>query len=329
MKPLALGIGSAVAGAAIAAALIYALPALTPGSGAETDNAAAAEAPPAEEGVVQLAPSAMAHAAIRVVTLEPARIGVQRSGFARALDVSTLSAIDAEIRSARAALAASEADYTRQRALAAEDQSAATRAVETARAQAQADRARLTAAVQRIGLEFGPGLAGFAGAPLSELVRAIAAGDASLIRVDFTDGPAARGARVRIGDRDTTSATVTLLGAAAATDPRLQTAGSLAIVRGPLARLLGAGRVLPASVAASGTEAGILVPREAILRFQGGLWVYHVVPGGFARAELIDARPEANGWFVKSGVAPGEKVAAGGIGVLLSLERGGTAAEDE
>jgi hypothetical protein len=51
--------------------------------------------------------------------------------------------------------------------------------------------------------------------------------------------------------------------------------------------------------------------------------------GGFARVELLDARPQADGWFARSGVKPGDHVAADGIGVLLSIERGGTAAEDE
>lgn len=330
MKPVFISIGSALGGAAIAAALIYGLPALSPTDSDDRANTADAAAQiPTEDGVVRLDKAAIARAGIRLVKLAPAHGGIQRSGFARALDTSALSAIDGEIMSAQAALAASQADYARQRALAAEDQSAATRAVEMARAQAAADQARLTAAVHRVGLEFGPGLGGFAGPRLSQLIRAIAAGEASLVRIDFTDGPVPRGAQVRISDAGS-AATVTLLGAASATDARLQTAGSLAIVRGPLARMLGAGRVLPATMAApSASEAGTLVPRDAILRFQGGLWIYRVTPGGFHRAELMNASPAADGWFVSSGVTAGETVATGGIGVLLAIERGGTASEDK
>lgn len=330
MKPALVGVGSALLGAAAAAALIYAIPAIAPVDGDDAATQDAAAAMPSEEGVVTLDKAAIDHAGIRTVTVAPARIAEQRSGFARALDVGALSAIESEIESAEAALAASQADYARQRSLAAEDQSAATRAVETARAQAAADQARVTAAIRRVGLEFGPGLAGFSEPALRDLVRAIAGGQASLVRVDFTDGPAPRGAAVRISD-GTASATVTLLGAAAATDPKLQTAGSLAIVRGPLARLLGAGRVFTATMAsATGVESGALVPRDAILRFQGGLWIYRQLSrGGFVRAELTGTRPEGAGWFARGGVKPGERIAAGGIGVLLSIERGGTATEDE
>lgn len=330
MKPASLGLVSFIGGAAMAAALIYGISAFSPSDGddAAADSNSAAQTS-AEDGVVALDKAAIAHAGIRFIQLTSARAALQRNGFARALDTSTLAAIDSEITSARAALTASQADYARQRTLASEDQSAATRAVEAARAQAVADQARLTAAEHRVGLEYGPGLANLSDAALNQLVRAIAAGEASLVRIDFTDGPAARGAQVRIGEGHS-SATVTLLGASASTDAKLQTAGNLAIVRGPLARSLGAGRVIPALMAATtGSEAGVLVPRDAILRYQGGLWIYRVVPNGFRRAELLDARPEANGWFVPTGLTSGEKVAAGGIGVLLSIERGGTVAEDE
>ncbi|HEX7874876.1 MAG TPA: hypothetical protein VF475_18330 [Sphingobium sp.] len=325
MKPAILGIGSAAAGAVVAVALMHSVPAFAPGGGdtaAEADPVAATN----DEGVVKLDRAGIAHADIRLVTLAPAQVATQRSGFARALDISALSAIESEIQSAQAALSASQADFARQRALAAEDQSAATKAVEAARAQAAADRARLTAAQRRVALEFGPGLAGFTGSALTQLVRAIAAGEASLVRVDFPDGPAPVGAQVRIA-----GTMAQLLGPAAATDARLQTAGSLAVVRGPLARQIGAGRVLPVTLAAaSGSEGGVIVPRDAILRFQGGLWVYRAVAGGgFARIELIDARPEDKGWFVRTGVKPGDAVAVGGIGVLLSLERGGPVEEDE
>ncbi|HEX7819716.1 MAG TPA: hypothetical protein VF463_03755 [Sphingobium sp.] len=331
MKPAIIAIGSGLAGAAIAIALVFALPTLS-GPDRDDDMATAnAAAPAAANGVVTLNKSAQDHAGIHIVTLTSTRAGTVRNGLARALDIGALSAISGEIASARAALDASQADYARQRALAAEDQSASTRAVEAARAQAMADQARLDLAVRRVGLEFGPGLSSFSASAIGDLVRAVAAGQASLVRIDFSDGSAPRGAMVRIGDaREST--TVRLLGGAAAADARLQSAGQLAIVRGPLARSLGAGRVLPASMATTqGIEAGTLVPRNAILRFQGGLWVYRVdVRGGFARVELLDARPQNDGWFARTGVKPGDRVAADGIGVLLSIERGGSAAaEDE
>ncbi|CAN5205807.1 hypothetical protein BH10PSE13_BH10PSE13_00420 [soil metagenome] len=235
MKPALIAAGSALAGAAIAMTLAFALPTWSDRDSDDGAPAADKGAPPAMDGVVTLGKSVQDNAGIRIVTLAFARAGMLRSGLARALDIGALSAIYSEISSAGAALDASRADYARQRALAAADQSASTRAVETARAQALADQARLDVAARRIGLEFGPGLSSFSPAALGDLVRAVAAGQASLIRIDFSDGPAPRGTLVQIGDaREST--TVRLLGAAAAADARLQSVGQLAVVRGPLAK---------------------------------------------------------------------------------------------
>lgn len=323
MKPLFLATASAMGGAALAAGLFIALPSLTSDAGDDDAAKATAASITAPEGVVMLDKAQAVRAGIHIVTLTPATVGTMRHGFARALDIGALSAIQGEIVAARAALSASQADYARQRALAADGQSASVQAVETARAQALADQARLATAIRRVGLEYGAGLARLSGAALGDLVRAAAAGRASLVRVDFPDGAAPDGGSVRIG-----TASVRLLGPAAAADAHLQSAGSLAIVQGDLSRDLSAGRVLPASMAAaSGIESGVLVPREALLRYQGGFWVYRAEPGGgYRRVELTDARPEADGWFARAGVKPGDRVAVDGAGVLLSIERGGEAA---
>lgn len=320
MKPLILATASALGGAAFAAALFVALPALTKDA---DDGSKAAATTAAPEGVVILDKAQAARASIHVVTLAPGRAAAIRHGFARALDVTSLAAIESEIVTARAAFSASQADYARQRALAGDDQSASVHAVETARAQAKADQARLTAARQRIALEYGPDLACLSDQALAHLVSAIANGSLSLIRVDFADGTPPDGTIIQIGEGAMT-ARVRLIGTAAVADPHLQSAGSLAIVSGALARELGTGRVLPASLrTASGSESGVLVPREALLRYQGSLWVYRLEQGGYRRVELTDARAQADGWFAPSGVKPGDRVAAGGPGVLLSIERGG------
>ncbi|KKW93306.1 efflux RND transporter periplasmic adaptor subunit [Sphingobium chungbukense] len=323
MKPLYLAAASGIAGAALAGALLLAFPALL--SGRDEDDAAGAKAsaPVAQDGMVMLDRAGAARAGIRLVTLAPSRAPAIRRGFARALDISALAAIEAEIVSARAALAASQADYARQHALASDEQSASVHAVEIARAQALADQARLTAAIRRIELEYGPALARGSPQALDQTVRSLADGETSLIRVDFTDGTPPDGTVVQVGEGPG-AAHVRLIGAAANADLHLQSAGALAIVRGPLARELGTGRVLPVSMAGSAGESGTLVPRDALLRYQGSLWVYRLEPGGgYRRVELTGARPQAGGWFAPSGVRPGDRVAIGGPAVLLFMERGG------
>lgn len=321
MKPLFLATASALVGAAVAAVLFATLPALKSADGDEVPETPAKAAAP--EGLVSIAKAQAAKAGIHVVTLLPARANAVRQGFARAIDVTSLAAIQSDILGARAALSASQADYLRQRALAREDQSASVHTVETARAQALADQARLTAATQRIALEYSPDLARLSDPALRHLVGALANGSIRLIRVDFADGTPPNGTMVEVGE-DAIAAQVRLIGRAATADAHLQSAGSLAIVSGALARELGTGRVLPASVTATGSsESGALVPRDALLRYQGSLWVYRLEQGGYRRIELNGARAQADGWFAPSGVRPGDRLAVGGPDVLLFIERGG------
>lgn len=328
MRPLAAA-GWALAGAALASAAIYALPILTPGDHAapEVEESAGSEGP-AGNGVT-LDAAAITRAGIRVITLKATSQASARTGFARALDLGPLAAINAEIASARAALSASQADLSRQQALAAQDQSASARAVDTARAQALGDKARLNLAQRRIALEYGSGLAHLDTSQLEHLVLQASNRQAALVRLDFPGDNVPQDAVVTIGG-DGGGPTARVLGAAAAVDARLQSPGMLALVRGPMARSLAVGRVVPASLAGAGSvRAGVIVPRDAIVRTQGGLWVYRAeAEGRFRRVELVDAFATEGGWFVASGLRPGDHVAAGGTAVLLGIEAGPPPEED-
>ena len=261
---------------------------------------------------------------IKLVALTMATAPVVEQGYARALDVAALAAIDGDITIARAASAASDAELARLSALAAADQSASTRSVQVARAQAVTDRSRIGQAVQRVGLEFGPGLAALDDPARTRLVADVASGRAALLRIDFPGGPPPTGALIQVGN-----GRAKVLGAAAAADARLQVSGVLAVLRGPLVSEAGAGRLLPASRTTTTTEAGVIVPRSAVLRRHGRLWAYRLTsPGQFMRAEMTDARQTATGWFTAAGLAAGDQIAVAGAGALLAAESGGEASAD-
>lgn len=243
----------------------------------------------------------------------------QVSGFARGLDAGTLAAIVAEIDSARAAAAASQAEASRLAVLYRNDVSASRRALETARAQAAADLARLRLARQRIGLEYGPGLARLGDAGVQQLVSRIASGNAALIRIDVPGVLLAPGATVQIRAGDA-AANARVLGAAAAADSKLQSAGVLAILTGPAVRQVLAGRVLPAQTASGGSISGVLVPRDAIVRYQGQMWVFRQEGGKFERDVLIDPQSVGEGWLVHSGLKPGDIIVVHGGASLLAME---------
>jgi catechol 2,3-dioxygenase-like lactoylglutathione lyase family enzyme len=273
--------------------------------------------------------AAMAHSDIRVASLVASQTSAQHSGFARTLDVGALAAIDAEAKAADAATNASRAEAARLTTLYAQDQSASRRSVEAAQAQAQGDVARAQLASRRVGLEFGPGLLRLGRGGISALVSDVAAGRAALVRIDIAGATLLPGATVRVGDGDTAIG-VRVLGAAASADTKLQSAGVLAIVRGSAAQGLLAGRILPASADSGAGQSGVIVPRDAIVRYQGGLWVYVQKPDKrFDRVEIVGARAVADGWFVTSGLAPGTQVAVAGAGSLMAMERSGEAVGDE
>lgn len=320
--------GWALAGAAFASAMIYLVPALGPGHESDAVENEPPAMPAPLGGGVSLDKKAVAHAGLQFITLQPAVSVSERSGFARALDLAPLAAISADIQSARAALAASDAEARRQEVLAAQDQSASVRAVELARAQAQADRARLILALRRAGLEYGSGLSGREG-QLDGLVAQAARGEAALIRLDFEDGAPSTGSAVTITDGDI-RVTAHVIGPAVGADPNLQSAGVLAIVRGSVARSLAVGRVMKAVLPAGGpAQTGVVVPRAAIVRTQGGMWVYRVDQDGtFRRIELQDPVAHETGWFVRKVLRPGDRIVSAGATVLLGLEAGSPVEED-
>ncbi|WP_426029452.1 hypothetical protein [Caulobacter sp. DWP3-1-3b2] len=318
--------GWAAVGAATAALAIFGASAhrTAPSASVEEGVGGTASLATLVDGEVRLSAAQQERAGLRVAPLAAGGAPQIKQGFARGLDVSTLAAINAEIATARAAAVASKAEARRLVALAAQDQSASARAVEAARAQAAADAARTDLAERRVGLEFGAGLARLDLAARQRLLGEIAAGKAALVRIDVPGASSRDGSRVIVADGGIT-ASVSVLGPAAAADPRLQSAGLLAIVRGPMARSATVGRVLAASLEQSSTEPGVIVPREALVRWRNAVWAYRrTAPGVFVRRELVDARPIASGWFVTTGFSPGDVVAVGGgAGTLLAIERGG------
>ncbi len=190
-----------------------------------------------------------------------------------------------------------------------------------------AEKAKL--ACRRVSLEYGAGLERLGCPALDALLRDAAAGRVTLVRLDFADGPPAPGSTVTITGGNAAS-DVRVLGPAALADPQLQTSGALAIVHGPAASRFGVGQVFDARIS-TGTsgKSGVIVPRSAILRADGAMWVYRADKGGvFTRVELKDAQSAPDGWLVREGLKPGDRVAASGAGTLFGLEHGAPAVEE-
>ncbi len=293
------------------------------GTAPRPDESAAAVPASAPGDALTMSAATRQRLGIATTRLLPARTAAVSNGFARVLDIGPLAAIDSEIRTARAAAAASAADAARLKDLARQDQSASARSVQVAEAQATADRLRVDLAGRRVALEYGPGLAKLGDAARMALIADVAAGRAALVRVDVPGSAPVRG--VRVGDPATG---VTLLGPASAADARVQGLALLAILRGPGVRSAAAGRLLPAIIGGGGSDDGTIVPRSALLRQKGDVFVYVAIGDHFERRALAAARPVADGWFTTSDVKPGDVVVTAGAGSVLAAEGGATGGDD-
>jgi hypothetical protein len=272
-----------------------------------------------------------AAAGIEIASVMAAHGGLVRSGYARAIDISPLAALTADAEAARVALAASQKEVARLTALVGEDQSAAPKELEAAQAQLAADSTKRTLACQKIGLDFGAGLARLGCDQVSDLVRDAAEGKAALVRVDLMQGdPPPTGANVMIGEDDD-ALSAKILGPAIDVDAQLQTPGALALVRGAGVARLAVGRMLPAHLPDTQDVQGILIPRSALMRADGGQFVYRAgEEGHFMRVALTGGVPMAGGWFfANSTLEPGTPIVIAGATALLGLERGPQQTDEE
>ncbi|MBT2189428.1 hypothetical protein [Sphingobium nicotianae] len=315
--------GSALGGAALGALLMWML---APGSAPEAEGAerasVSAETSEKAEGL-QIDEKQQSAAGIKIAPVGAAHAGSSRTGYARALDLSPLASLAADAEAARVAVATSQKEVARLAALAGQDQSASPKDLEAAQSQLAADKSKLTLACRKIGLDFGAGLTRLGCESISGLVRDAALGRAALVRTDMTQGLPPASGTIVIGE-GSDAMSVQILGPAVGADTQLQTAGVLALARGAGAARLAVGRVLPVHLTVNGAEAGVLVPRTALMRADGGQFVYRAQGGGrFARVALTGGAPMAGGWFFAGGpLKPGDAIVVSGATTLLGIERG-------
>jgi hypothetical protein len=289
--------------------------------------AADAAAETATDGV-HMDAETQARMSVRAEALAASTAPQTAEGFARVMDVGSLAAIESEISAAEAAASASQEEYRRLAALAAQDQAASARSVEAARAQAAADTARAKLAGRRVGLEWGASLERMSDGERSRLLTDVAAGLAALLRIDAPSTSAKiTKASVRL-KKGGAPIDVAIIGQAAAADARLQTTGLLGLVRGDAAATLPTGRLLQADLELGAAETGFLIPASALIRADGAVLVY-VKTGDdtFARRDVGAGRAVAHGWFISEGFAAGDQVVIDGAASLLAAEHGPIEAE--
>ncbi|MGZ3273482.1 MAG: hypothetical protein ACXU8Z_06950 [Caulobacteraceae bacterium] len=271
---------------------------------------------------VTLEPAVQARLGVRTEALESQRRSAQIDAFAKVLDSGPLAQLETDLEGAQAAAAASAAEAKRARALNAAGGTVASKDAEAAEAQARNDATKVELLLQRIGLEWGPGLQRLGDARRRALVRDLSNGQAALVHVDSPNNAGQAQARSVDIDVADTSVHGEVLGAARAAEPRLQSSGLIAVARGKTAVLLSVGLIQSAHINTPASAPGVVIPRTAVIRFNGSDWAYvRRAAQGFERRRLDSPTPDASGLFVTRGFSPGEEVVVQGAAELFGVEQ--------
>jgi hypothetical protein len=271
---------------------------------------------------VTLDPQVQARLGLRTLALKSERRSAQIDAFAKVLDPGPLAQLQTDIEAAEASAAASSAEARRAQALNGSGSAVSAKDAEAARAQADNDRVHVQQLRQRLGLEWGPGIERLTDARRRDLIRDLSSGQAALVHVDSPNN--AGQAQARSVDIDVADVSVhgEVLGAARAAEPRLQSSGLIALARGKTAILLSVGLIQSAHINTPASAPGVMIPRSAVIRFNGSDWAYvrHGVQG-FERRRLDDPTPSEAGLFVTRGFAPGDELVVQGAAELFGAEQ--------
>jgi hypothetical protein len=259
---------------------------------------------------------------LQVAALAAATLSPEVKGYGRVLDLSLLSTAVAELVSAGAAAEASQKDLARLKTLS-EQNNASVRARETAEAGAQRDAAQAMLARARLLGTMGKAIASRDDLPA--LAQRLASGENVLVRIELPAGEVLKsdpsGARLVPLAGDAQPIEARFVGAAAAVDAQTQGRGFLFLVESNQSRLV-PNAALEGFIKLPGEDQlGVSMPRNAVVRFNGATWVYlQTGEEAFQRTEVALERPLENGWFVREGLKPQDKVVTVGAQQLLSEE---------
>jgi hypothetical protein len=242
-------------------------------------------------------------------------------GYGRVLDPAPLVALVTEQASAQAAYTASSGEVARLKTLEGQGNASA-RALQTAEAAASRDWVAIQSARERLTLSWGKAVADQSDLPA--FIHDLSSLEAALVRIDVPVGETLKEppAGARIANLSGTSADAALLEKAPGVDPQMQGQGFLFLLKPNTLRLTSGESVVGYLKISGEPLAGVIIPREAVVRVEGAGWVYVQNAGGegFTRIVIPLDRPTEDGWFVTKGATPSDHVVVMGAQQLLSIE---------
>lgn len=274
------------------------------------------------ETIVKLDAGTQKLMGLQTAALAIAQLSPEIKAYGRVLDTSQLASLVADLSSANAASAASQAELDRLKTLAAQNNASA-RALQAAEATAAHDQAQNEAIRLKLMGNWGSSIAGRQ--DLASFVRSLGSLDSALVQLNLSPDqalsqpPAA--ARIVMLSSETRPLEAQPVGPAPAVDPQVQGQGFLFLVS-PNPMRLAPGAAVTGFIDVPGEkQSGVAVPATAIVRHNGAAWVYlQTGDETFQRVEAKLERPLPDGWFVREGLKPEAKAVITGAQQLLSEE---------
>jgi multidrug efflux pump subunit AcrA (membrane-fusion protein) len=266
---------------------------------------------------------------LQTVSLAKAGLNPELKAYGRVLDISSLATLVADLTTAQAANDASQAELRRLKALAAQN-NASERALQAAEAAAVRDQTQVDSTRLRLLANWGSSIAGRKDLP--DFVQSLGSLACALVELDIPAGQPLTGlptgARLLTLSDPANPLAAQLLGPAPTIDPQLQGRGFLLLVSPNPAKLAPGAAVSGFLTLPGEPQSGVLLPRGAVLRFNSQTWVYlQTGEETFQRTEVRLEAPLAEGWFVREGLKPQDRVVTVGAQQMLSEELKGQAGE--
>ena len=291
----------------------------------------------AGRAVVHLSPASQAAAGIAVQPLKPANRASAFEAYGIVANLQSLAelrgrylAASAEARTARATLAAAEAEYRRMEKLFGDDRNVSEQAMQAAQARYRMELSRQSAADQAatslrdaIRGAWGETVTGWAINPDSQTMRSLHQQTAFLVQLVLPHDLPRSAMRGRIDVAPAmareNSRAASFVADSPQIDPAFPGETYFYLVNGGGFR---AGMRVAARVVMGGpSRSGVIVPAAAVVWHAGKAWAYVKDDGdSFARFEVSTAEELDGGWFNSAGFDDGDEVVVSGAQLLLSEE---------
>lgn len=271
--------------------------------------------------VVRLDPAAFSNSGIQLEALAASSQRARIRAFGTVVEMQSLSVLRVNLTKARAAALESQRDVVRQQTLYAAGQGVAKEAVQEAEAKARAEEAVVQGFITQGHEEWGNVIGEWIANDAPELQTLLQL-KTLLLLVSLPSGvtPASPPVEALIESTNGKTTGAHLVSPALRTDPRLQGASFFyATPAGDSGLLPGMNVTLFLPVGPE--RAGVVVPADAVVWWQGKTWTYvETSPHEFRRREVVTDFPVAHGWFVAGRLAADDRVVTRGAELLLSEE---------